>query len=131
MCAVLVELQVLGVAGSCSIMLIYYAHFGSRSFEQVGTAHFPRFFFWLGCGGCSPLSFCTILPVLFLLISLLSFIRWEKLYNWLVVLVTYIISCAAIEVDLSPEVLQFLAGLQVPSFEITILLFIEDWVRNW
>ena len=49
----------------------------------------------------------------------------------LVVLVTYIISCAAIEVDLSPEVLQFLAGLQVPSFEITILLFIEDWVRNW
>ena len=69
--------------------------------------------------------------MLFLLISLLSFIRWEKLYNWLVVLVTYIISCAAIEVDLSPEVLQFLAGLQVPSFEITILLFIEDWVRNW
>ena len=45
MCAVIVELQVLGVASSCSTMLIYYAHFGSRSFEQVGTAHDPRFFF--------------------------------------------------------------------------------------
>ena len=76
-----------------------------------------------------PLSSFSTIPVLLLLINLFSLIPRDKLYTWFFVFVTYILSCAALEVDLSPELQQYLAGLQVPSALVLLLLFIEDWIR--